>query len=158
MGAAVLDNGQASGALKRRVDSAIAINSRLTNARFIVTGGIGKNKFSEAEVMSDLLIKSNIKDNRIIIEDKSIDTLDSIINCTNILKKDQNFSGVIISSDIYHIPRCRWLFYLVGIKTIKFNVISGLKANGKLKWLYYYVREFVAFPYDTVMILLKKLK
>jgi len=34
---------------------------------------------------------------------------------------------------------------------------SGRKANGIIRWLYYYLREIAAFPTDTLILLVKRL-
>ena len=154
MGAAVKQDGQPSGALARRVNSAIKIAAKFSNSIFIVTGGIGKSAFSEAFVMKKLLLDAGIKTDKIILDEKSNDTLSSVLCCIKILKLNQNYNQVYICSDRYHIPRCRWLFFLSGIPTNFAEVDSGYKANGILRWIFYYVREAVAFPYDTILLLL----
>ena len=67
-GAAVNPDGKPSGALKRRIDSALKMAKLLANPKFIVTGGIGKNKpLSEAQVMKELLMDSHISNEKIMI-------------------------------------------------------------------------------------------
>ncbi len=157
-GAAVTTTGKPSGAMKRRVESALLTTTKLSNVMFIVTGGVGANKtVSEAHVMKSLLNNSGIPDDEIILEDKAYDTLSSVINCRKILAIRNNSEPVYICSDTYHIHRCRWLFYLLGIRTKPLKVISGFSANGLLKWAYYYVREIVAIPFDTLLTYLYKL-
>lgn len=154
MGAAVKDDGQPSGALERRIQSALEIAENRSDVYFIATGGVGKNKSSEAEVMKRILLHHEVLPEKIIVDDQSRDTLDSIINCSQILKKHSpRFQSIIISSDLYHLPRCRWLFYLKGIKTTRVKVLSGLSANGLAKWAYYYFRELAAIIYDTFLII-----
>ena len=149
-GAAVNPNGEPSGALKRRLDSALAMKRPSTF--FIVSGGIGKNKtVSEAEVMKSMLSNSGIKEENILMDEESIDTLASVVNCTAILKARKDYREVIICTDRYHIPRCRWLFLLFSISTKYQPVLSGLQANGIARWVYYYLREAAAIPYDTVL-------
>ena len=155
-GAAVLNNGEASGALRRRVTSALSPTLQLQDNYFLATGGVGKNNFSEAQVMRTLLLQSGIQENKIILDDKSNDTLASIVNCTRILKSGLSFDNIFVCTDEYHIFRCRWLFRMCGIRTKPFTVITGLGPNGIGKWIYYYIREFVAIPYDTILILFAK--
>jgi len=154
MGAAVRDNGQPSGALNRRIRSALEIAKNQTDVWFLVTGGIGKNNFSEAEVMKETLLRHKVLPEKIIVDDQSKDTLDSVVICSRILKDHlPTFQSVVVCSDIYHVPRSRWLFYLRGIKTQRTKVQSGLPANGLIKWMYYYIRELAAIVYDTILIL-----
>ena len=157
-GAAVKVNGEPSGAMKRRVDAAILTSKELSEVLFIVTGGIGAGKtISEADAMKKLLIESGIPNGMIIIENQASDTLSSVIYCHEILKTHNNAQDVFVCSDTYHIPRCRWLFFLFGIPTKSSKTISGKKVNGILKWIYYYIRELAAIPYDTLLTYLHKL-
>lgn len=157
-GAAVKVNGEPSGAMKRRVDAALLTSKEISKIRFIVTGGIGAGKTtSEADAMKKLLIENRIPDEKIVIEDQANDTLSSVVYCNKILKARKNSEDVFICSDIYHIPRCRWLFYLFGIRSKPAKTISGLNVNGLFKWVYYYIREFAAIPYDTLLVYLHKL-
>jgi len=157
-GAAVKVYGEPSGAMIRRVASAILTSKGKSNAMFIVTGGIGKGKTtSEADVMKRLLINSEISKEQIIIEDESTDTLSSVANCVEIINARNDSKDVFVCSDIYHIPRCRLLFFLFGIHTKSSRVLSGLNANGFIKWIYYYIREIVAIPYDTILVYFHKI-
>jgi vancomycin permeability regulator SanA len=157
MGAAVESDGKPSGALKRRVSSAIRKTQTFTDSIVLVTGGVGKNKtFSEAEVMRTLLIESGIPSDRIRGEDQSNDTLSSVYRCSLILKKVNSCLEVYVCSDQYHIARCRWLFFLLGIHTQAVEVISGQEANGLYKWSYYYFREYAAIVLDTILVYLHK--
>lgn len=159
MGAAINKDGSPSGALVRRVNSALSMANSTNDAQFIVTGGIGENKISsEAEAMKKIIVNAGISTENIIVEDNSTDTLSSIVNCSAILKNNSNIGAVYVCSDTYHIPRCRWLFLFMGIRTLRSNVRSGLKANGLLRWVFYHVREFVALPYDTLLILVYRFK
>lgn len=156
-GAAVLDNGEPSGAMLRRVKSALIAAQSLNNIVYVVSGGVGSGKsISEAEVMQKILMSHGVSLNNIILEQEAGDTLASIKYCTTILKSE-DAKHIFVCSDTYHIPRCRWLFYLYGLKTKAVKAISGLPANGFLKWTYYYVRELAATAYDTFLVKQTKL-
>lgn len=157
-GAAVTTSGEPSGAMKRRIKSALLTSKKIADVRFIVSGGVGSGKpISEAEAMKILLIKSGITKDKIIIENKALDTLSSVLYCQEIIKSWNNYKAVFVCSDTYHIPRCRWLFNLFKIQTKPAKTISGLQANGFFKWVYYYIRECAAIPYDTLLVFLYKL-
>ncbi len=157
MGAAVEKDGEPSGAMKRRVSSALRISKTFTESIFLVTGGVGKNKpVSEAEVMRTILIKSGISSKKIRGEDQSKDTLSSAYRCSIILKNVNNCLEVYVCSDRYHIARSRWLFFLLGIHTQPVEVMSGQEANGLSKWIYYYFREYAAIVQDTILVYLHK--
>ena len=96
--------------------------------------------------MAGLLKQNGIAEAHILLEEASHDTLSSVRNCVRILRALPAFGDVVICSDVYHIPRCRWLFRLYGVRTQAGRVESGLGENRTLCWAYYYLREAVAFP------------
>lgn len=157
MGAAVKPDGKPSGAMTRRVNAAVASSHNDFSNWFLVTGGFGKNLFSEAETMKRMLLAEGIREDQIIPERQATDTLSSVINCSMLIREYKPFDLIYVCSDRYHIPRCRWLFFLSGIRTLNVKVNSGMRANGRLKWFYFYFREVIALPFDTIVILIKKI-
>lgn len=156
LGAAILRNGEPSGAMQRRVKGALGLRKNSLRIRFIPSGGVGKNKlYSEARVMKNLLREAGIKESDIIIDELSKNTLESVINCASIIKS-QPKTEVVICSDTYHIFRSRLLFKFLGIRTIYKPMPSGLKVNGIIRWCYYYVREYLAIPKDILVLTLNK--
>jgi len=153
MGAAVWMDGVASNAMRRRVEGALRTAQSMSQPFFLVSGGVGRNPPSEAEVMRDLLRQAGIPDDHILLEPESTDTVSSVRACARILAQFEGQAQVTVCSDIYHIPRCRWLFRLLGVPTNAGKIDSGRHQNPRLKWLYYYVREVAAFPWDTVVVL-----
>lgn len=103
--------------------------------------------------MRDLLRQAGIPDDYILLEQASTDTVSSIEACAKLLARFQGRVQVTVCSDVYHIPRCRWLFRLLGIRSNAGEVDSGRHQNTFLKWLYYYVREIATFPWDTLVVL-----
>jgi uncharacterized SAM-binding protein YcdF (DUF218 family) len=104
--------------------------------------------------MAGLLKEAGIAADKIILEDKSTDTLSSVRNCARLLRSLAVTGQVIVCSDVYHIPRCRWLFYLYGISSRAGQVVSGRSQNSLWRWTYYYLREIVAFPWDTLLVII----
>ena len=156
MGAGITADAEPSGAMRRRVEAALALSRDSSDPMFLVTGGRGKNGFSEAFVMRRMLQSSRVPSGRILEDPSSADTLSSIVACAQIARRQMGISKVIVCSDRYHILRCRWLFYLLGIRTSYRRVPSGLCANGVLRWTFYYVRESAAIVVDTAVLLLNR--
>jgi len=156
-GAAVKNDGTPSGALSRRVEAALELRQKFASVLYVPTGGLGKNKpVSEAAVMQDLLIKGGVSSNDIEIDEKSTDTMDSIVACVNILKA-RNIRRIIICTDTYHVLRIKLLFRIFGMQPVSYPMPSGLKANGWLRWIYYYVREAAAILWDLPIGVVRKL-
>jgi vancomycin permeability regulator SanA len=156
LGAAVWSGGRASNAMRRRVEGALESATGVPNALFLVTGGVGKHPPSEAAVMSSLLQEAGIPEKQILLDEDSKDTLESIRNCTRILNSLPARADVIVCTDVYHIPRCRWLFRMCGIATRAGQVRSGRSENKPLRWMYYCLREFAATPWDTLLLLISR--
>jgi uncharacterized SAM-binding protein YcdF (DUF218 family) len=102
--------------------------------------------------MRDLLLQLGVPPEHIRLEDRSSDTLSSVRACAEIVRTLPDRGQVFVCSDRYHIPRCRWLFYLYGIPTKAGQVENGRKAVGLARWIYYCVREVPAFIVDTVLV------
>ena len=154
MGAAVWRGERASKAMRRRVEGALLGARSMSNPLFLPTGGIGKHPPSEAEVMSRLLQESGVPAQSILLEEASHDTLQSVRNCSRILHSMSGFSQVVVCSDVYHIPRCRWLLKLYGIPSLPGEVSSGKAQNKAWRWWYYCLRELPGLVWDTLVVLI----
>ncbi len=139
--------------MRRRVSGALAGTLKYPDSIFLPSGGVGYYPPSEARVMAALLREAGIPEQKILIEERSTDTLSSIRNCIQILRALPAFSRVVVCTDVYHIPRCRWLFFLAGISTEAGEIESGRAQNSLFRWVFYYLREIAAFPVDTFLAL-----
>jgi vancomycin permeability regulator SanA len=153
MGAAVRPDGGPSGALRRRVEIALRLGQRSGRSFYLATGGEGKFGPAESQVMAALFQAAGVPANEILTDSESHDTLSSVVHCSNILRNRQCVDRVVVCTDRYHVARCRWLFWLSGIRTFKQPMPSGRRANGTLRWTYYYLRELFAIPWDTFLLL-----
>jgi len=157
LGAAVLGNGEPSGAMRRRVEGAFELSRNSPDAVFLVTGGGDRSRQTEAEVMSALLQAKSVSQERILQDPISTGTLSSVVHCARIIKRQNCVHSVVVCSDRYHISRCRWLFHLLGVHTLAGEMPSGLRANGHPRWAYYYLREAAALVLNTVVLLFGRL-
>jgi hypothetical protein len=55
-------------------------------------------------------------------------------------------------SDAYHLPRCRVLLRLCGIKAGGIAAGSGRHAYSWRKWLWFHFREIPALPIDAILL------
>lgn len=111
-----------------RLDAAINLYQNKKVKKILVSGGIGFlsiNRFhKEADKMQKYLISKGISANDIIIEDKSRNTYENIINSAKILENNYSLPRtkiILITSD-FHLKRC---FELMLANT-KAQNISGL--------------------------------
>ena len=158
MGSAVSTDGRPSQAMQRRVKAALHLRHELQNLIFLPTGGNSERwGHSEAEVMTGLLKDAGVRNDSIIRETDSKNTLQSLSNCARKIKKLPDVVTVIVCSDSFHLPRCRLLLSIMGIYSSYRTMPRGRKSLGFARWAHYCAREAVAIPVDTTILLFYKI-
>jgi len=152
-GAAVRPDGTASGSLARRVQGALAAAKALDSPIFVATGGIGRYGPAEATVMRTMLLAAGIPDERILVEDTALDTLDSVRRCHAILRQRTDAETVIPCTSNYHAPRCAWLLRLLGYRVRIVAMPDDGQFLGSRKLLLYIAKEVLVTPYDILLLL-----
>lgn len=155
-GAAVRPDGGPSPSLRRRVEGAVRTARSLRDPRYLVTGGVGRYGPAEAALMKDLLVGLGVPADAVVMEDQATDTLDSVDFCTRILERRGDVDQVFACSDRFHIPRCRILFRLFGVPALAGEVDSGRASMGTPKWIYYWLRECAAIPWDMFLAMFRR--
>lgn len=108
-----LSNNMPNEVLKYRLRAALKYSDNNPNTKLILSGGITKNNtVSEASVMKEYLIKNGLEADRIILEDKSMDTIENIRNCKKYIERN---SKIVLLSSNYHIVRSKMICKLVGL-------------------------------------------
>lgn len=157
-GAAVWAGGIPSPALVRRIEAAIRIAANSPGAYFIVTGGMGSFPPSEAEVMKRELIGRGISAPLIYAEDTATNTIQSVLRVVPIIRRLPTSPHTIFAiTDTYHQWRCRLLLFLLGVPTRHAKLLSGLSANGIVRWSLLYLREVLAIPKDLIVLAIRRL-
>ena len=125
--------------LTRRIRMAINYSKHNPDVMIIVSGGTGRNnEHSEAEVMSRVLQRNDINRERIIIEDRAVNTLENL-SFSGDLIKNLDKKVVIVSCD-FHLFRARLIANKIG-----YTNIGTLASRTKRVLLpNYYVREYFA--------------
>lgn len=98
--------------LKSRLDKAIEIyNNKIienNDIKIIVSGGKGSDELvSEASAMGNYLLSQNIKNDAIILEDKSTNTYENILFSKNIIEmtnKSSNVNTIVVTNN-FHVFR-----------------------------------------------------
>lgn len=94
------------------------------NLRIIVSGGDPANTgCSEAKVMFELLILEGVPAEAIILEEKSMNTLQNAYYCLMIMNEINAERNVYIVSSEFHLPRAQYLF------DAYFNFAAGDKKH-----------------------------
>lgn len=125
--------------LSKRIDNAYIYLINNPDTKAILSGGKGNDEnISEAQAMYNELDKRGISKDRLIIEDKSKNTMENINNSKELME-DSNSQVVIVTTD-FHVFRA-----VTMAKESGFNNVYGYGAKS-LYWLIPndYVRESLA--------------
>ncbi|MQS76258.1 YdcF family protein [Companilactobacillus halodurans] len=130
--------------LMGRLDKAIELYSDFQKKPLIIVSG-GKSStsdYTEAQLMQEYLIENGIPEDKIVLEDQSVNTIQNLeyssIRIRQNLSKDTRPRVIIVTSD-YHIPRTKLHIKKLGIK-VQF---AAKKTVSMLKWPAMF-REFTA--------------
>lgn len=134
--------------LYNRLNTALDYLEKNKNTKVIVSGGQGYGEdIPEAHAMSRYLISKGIREDRIIIEDKSLNTLQNLKNSYELarVEKPESDISVLIATNRYHVFRGKFLAERVGFKAY------GLPApTPKIVLIKSYLREMAAIVKSAV--------
>lgn len=129
--------------LSDRMEKSLEYLKLYPDTKVIVSGGQGPDEnISEARAMKDFLIKKGIKEDNIIMEDKSTSTMENLIYSKEILGKEENIKNKKISliTNGFHVFRAEFLAKRVGLE------VKGIAAKSYIYAIpNFYVREYFAF-------------
>ncbi len=136
--------------LKGRIDATKAYLDNTNNdCVAVLSGGKCKRDYIEESVcMYSELIKLGADKNRLIIEDKSKSTYENILFSYAIIEDTEKKKNLAIVSDSFHQLRARLIIKKQGIKAHVGAV------NARTSFLYiptYYIREWIALPYEALL-------
>lgn len=127
---AKINGGNVSRALADRLDAAYEYATKEGNEEIliIVSGGQGDDEVvSEAEAMKNYLLAKGISKDRIVMEDKSINTMENLKFSYEIIKEKLGEDAKIaICTSNFHVFRAKLLAKNMGIENV-----SGIAANTK---------------------------
>ena len=148
-GAAVRPDGTPSETLRRRVEAASRHAQGSEWVRFVPTGAAGRYGPSEASVMKDLLMKSGVGIERILMEETGRDTLSSARAILKLSREYEFGTPVMVATSAYHLPRCLAVLCLLGISARPCPPPAEPASARFWKRWYWRLREIPALPYDS---------
>ncbi len=143
LGGGVYDNapdmtgiGVTSEEMSARLVTAVRLQQRL-NIPIIISGGkVYKHKAGEASIVKRLLMDLGVPEEKIIIEDKSRDTIENAKYTKEICKK-YGFKKPILVTSAYHIRRAVMSFEKVDMDVVPFPANFKTWENKKYDWIDY---------------------
>jgi len=154
-GAAVLRDGRPSPSLLRRIGYGLTAASQHPGAQVLCSGGIGRVGPSEASIMKAVLLEGGVASDRIVLDEASLDTLQSVIAAARFVRQ-RRADGAIVCSDSYHLPRIRLMLAALGVPTAAGPTRHGLGGARLRYWLRMHLREALAIPYDLGIVLARR--
>lgn len=141
-------DGTPSPTLQSRLEKGLELYEKHLAPLVIVSGGLGKEGFEEAEVMQRYLISHGIRKKMIIVDNQGLDTYLTAQNTKNILK-ERDLTSVIVVTNYFHISRTKLAFKKSGITTI-YSVHANYFWIGDVKsipreligYVYYFFRKY----------------
>lgn len=152
-GAAVREGGHPSPALARRIAYGL-LAAHGSQAPIVCSGAAGRFGPSEALVMAQALKADGVAPGRLVLDEESRDTLQSVLFAARFLRR-QGLARCIVCSDGYHLPRIRLLLGALGVATEAGPVRRG-PVGSKRHWLRMVLREALAIPYDLAIVLARR--
>ena len=144
LGCAISDDGTPLPLLQGRVDRAIEFARAQSAAggcevRFVPSGGQGSDEvISEAESMKNYLVSKGISEDRIILENKSVNTQENMRFSLEKIRSDCENYRIAFSTSNYHVLRSGIISENEGLEA------EGIGADTSLYfWPNAFVREFV---------------
>lgn len=146
LGTTVQRSGMPSGRLRERLDRALELFRNGTVRNIIVSGGLGREGYQEADVMRDYLVRRGVPAGNIFIDRNGYDTYETARSAQKIMASRQ-FTSAVVVSHYYHLPRAVVTFKRFGI-----NEVSAAAVNIPPMWrdTWSVLREFAAFYFYMV--------
>lgn len=133
-------NGVPSKRLQARLDRAVELYEQGKLKQIIVSGGIGKEGFDEAEVMKAYLTDFAIPEDKIITDSNGYNTYLTAEN-TKVIMDELGLKSVMVITQYHHITRTKLAFRKIGFE----RVYSAHAKIFEARDIYSITREFIAY-------------
>lgn len=140
LGSKVNPDGTLSKSLRGRLEKTIDLYQKGYYKNIIVSGGIGKEGYDEAEVMKYYLVENGVDVNSIIVDNQGVNTMATAVNSKKICEEN-GFTSYMVISQFFHISRIKLAFKTVGID----KVYHGHSTLYITRDIYSTIREFPGY-------------
>jgi len=143
LGNKVEESGIPSKRLQHRLNKSYELFQAGLAPTIIVSGGIGKEGFDEAEIMANYLMEKGIPKEKIIRDNQGVTTYASALNSRSIMNQNNTYS-IIVVSQYFHLLRSKIAFEKMGIQQVSLE-----HAGWFFEWrdVYSIPREIAAVYY-----------
>lgn len=134
--------GEPSPSLASRLDKAVVLYHQGFFPTVIVSGGLGKEGWDEAQVMADYLAERGIPRSAILIDHEGNNTYLTALH-TGQFARENGFQSFILISHFYHLPRARLAFTRFNLKPASIAHADRFVARD---FYFGLLREVIAYP------------
>jgi uncharacterized SAM-binding protein YcdF (DUF218 family) len=117
LGAALTAAGLPGPALKRRTEHGVAVLNERGAAYLVVSGGVTGPPPAEAEVMRGLALELGVPDERVVVEDRAVNTFENAVYTGRIIR-ERGWRQVVLVTDSFHMPRALYVFRRLGLTAV----------------------------------------
>jgi vancomycin permeability regulator SanA len=146
LGTRVERSGIPSRRLRERLDRAYELYTSQLVRTIIVSGGLGREGYEEADVMRDYLVSRGIPDSAIFLDQNGYDTYESARNAKSIMDA-RNLESAVVVSHYYHLARAVLTFRRFGISEVS---AAAVEIPPAFRDTWNVLREFAAFYFYLV--------
>lgn len=140
LGNKVNEDGTLSARLEKRLETGIELYKNYRVKKILVSGGLGKEGFYEADKMKEFLISNAIPDSVILVDNYGNNTRLTVENTLKFHQK-YKFKSIIVVSQYFHVTRTKKLFKEKGFTDVE----SVSPKYFEWRDLYSILREFPAY-------------
>lgn len=143
LGSAVWNGGRASPALAARIQKGIELYRAGYAPYLILTGGVGNNPPSEAQVMKNIALSAGIPENALVLEDRSHSTEENLANAKAIMDSRGWRTALIVSAP-YHLLRAETIAHDLNIDAFAVPSTNDPTFTPPMLRVWYTTRESLA--------------
>lgn len=146
LGSKVKPDGTLSSRLKARLDRGYELYRDGFSSKIIVSGGVGKEGYSEAQVMATYLKGLGIPPGNMLLDEAGNTTWRSALNFKH-MADAKGFHSVILVSQYFHLTRAKLAFRKAGIAQV---YSAHARMVPEIREIYSVPREVIALDYYLV--------
>ncbi len=135
LGKGLNDDGTMTDELVGRLEAALASLEAYPNSRIVVTGGVEKSGWTEADRMNEWLLDQGIAPERIIVENAASNTQENGINSLGLLYDAGDVTTYTVISSASHIRRASVDFHAAALALAQERGVKPLELRSNVAFL-----------------------
>ncbi len=118
LGNKVYPDGALHPRLAARVDRALELWRAGIVRHILVSGGVDADGTDEAMFMKSYLVRKGVPADAVFVHSDGVNTHATVIYTARAVAEGR-WNSVLVVSEFYHVPRCRFAFFLAGVRDVR---------------------------------------